>query len=214
MAGAFITVEGAEGGGKTTNVLFIAKQLEAAGHRVVRTREPGGTPLAEDVRDLLLAVRQETVAPLAELLLMFAARAQHINEVIRPALARGDWVLCDRFTDATYAYQGGGRGVEQSQIATLAELVHGDLEPDLTLYLDVPVEVSFERIAGRPHDRFEREQRAFYERVRNAYLERAASHSRYHTIDAAQPLEGVQNAIKAVLDRFVAKQPAPSSAAK
>lgn len=207
MAGAFITVEGAEGGGKTTNVLYIARHLEAAGHTVVRTREPGGTPLAEDVRDMLLAVREETVAPLAELLLMFAARAQHINEVIRPALARGDWVLCDRFTDATYAYQGGGRGVDTNQIATLAELVHGDLQPDLTLYLDVPVDVSFERIAGRPHDRFEREQRGFYERVRNAYLARAESHARYRTVDASQPLESVQAAIKDTLDGFVSAWP-------
>jgi dTMP kinase len=147
--GKFITVEGVEGVGKSTNIHFIADALKKSGINVVLTREPGGTPLAEDMRQLLLTPREEKVAPQAELLLMFAARAQHINEVIAPALERGDWVLCDRFTEATYAYQGGGREMGFDVIAQLEQLVQGGLRPDCTFLLDAPIEVGMARAKKR-----------------------------------------------------------------
>ncbi|MCR9279223.1 MAG: dTMP kinase [Pseudomonadaceae bacterium] len=205
MNGAFITIEGSEGVGKTSNVEAMVARLRAKGLTVVHTREPGGTPLAEDIRTLLLDVRAEPMASLTELLLVFASRAQHLDQVIRPALARGDWVVCDRFTDATYAYQGGGRGLDISQIDQLAALVHGDLQPDLTIYLDLAVDVAFERIKGRDHDRFEREQRAFFESVRSTYRTLAERHQRYELIDASQPLPDVQQDIATRLDAFVAR---------
>ena len=151
--GRFITLEGGEGVGKSTNLELLVELTEAAGHTVVATREPGGTPLAEDIRNLLLGVRDEPVSELTELLLMFAARAQHLEAVIRPALKKGLWVISDRFTDASYAYQGGGRGIDSNKISILEQLVQGDLRPDLTFYLDVPVEIAQSRIADRPHDR-------------------------------------------------------------
>ena len=200
--GRFITLEGGEGVGKSTNLAFVKAHLEAAGLEVVATREPGGTPLAEEIRALLLAVREETMSELSELLLIFAARAQHLATLIEPALARGAWVLSDRFTDATYAYQGGGRGLEARVIALLEQLVQGDLRPDLTLYLDTPLEIAEARLAGRDLDRFEREQRAFFERVREVYLQRSVE-SRFRVIDASVPLERVQQALAAELDRFV-----------
>jgi len=200
--GRFITLEGGEGVGKSTNLAFVQAHLEAAGLEVVPTREPGGTPLAEEIRSLLLAVREEPMADLTELLLVFAGRAQHLATLIEPALARGAWVLSDRFTDATYAYQGGGRGLETAVIALLEQLVQGDLRPDLTLYLDTPLEVAEARLAGRDLDRFEREQRAFFERVRAAYLQRSTE-PRFRVIDAGVPLEQVQLALAAELDRFV-----------
>lgn len=205
MRGAFITIEGSEGVGKTSNVEAMVNRLRGQGLTVVRTREPGGTPLAEEIRGLLLDVRQESMSSLTELLLVFAARAQHLDQVIRPALARGDWVVCDRFTDATYAYQGGGRGLDVNQIEQLADLVHGDLEPDLTIYLDLAVDVAFERIEGRDHDRFEREQRQFFEAVRRTYCELAERHTRYQLIDASQPLSVVQQDIAKRLDVFVSE---------
>lgn len=205
MSGAFITIEGSEGVGKTSNVEAMVSRLRDQGLTVVHTREPGGTPLAEDIRALLLDVREESMASLTELLLVFAARAQHLDQVIRPALARGDWVVCDRFTDATYAYQGGGRGLDVSQIDQLAKLVHGDLQPDLTIYLDLAVDVAFERIKGRDHDRFEREQRQFFESVRRTYRELAGRHARYQLIDASQPLVAVQQDIAERLDAFVSQ---------
>ena len=150
--GRFITLEGSEGVGKTTNVSVIAETLRGLGLTVLQTREPGGTPMAEEIRQLLLAVRQEQVAPLTELLLMFAARAQHIARVIEPALEAGTWVLSDRFTDATWAYQGGGRGGDLQQIAALESMVQGELQPDLTVYLDLDPEVAAVRMAGRERD--------------------------------------------------------------
>ena len=192
MRGKFITLEGSEGVGKTTNVDFVCRAIEAADIPVVRTREPGGTPLAEEIRALLLAVRDEPVADVAELLLVFAARAQHLARTIEPALGTGSWVVSERFTDATYAYQGGGRGVPVATIAALEQLMHGKLQPDLTLYLDAPFDAVAERMAGRSMDRFEREGRTFFERVRGNYLARAAAEERCVVVDAARPLDRVQ----------------------
>lgn len=194
MSGLFITLEGPEGAGKSTNRDYIAARLREAGKDVQLTREPGGTPLAERIRELLLAPSGEPMAVDTELLLMFAARAQHIEQVIRPALARGAVVLCDRFTDATYAYQGGGRGVPMARIAQLEAFVQGGLRPDLTLVFDLPVEVGLARAAARGRlDRFEQEARSFFEAVRQAYLARAeADPLRYQVIDASLPLAEVQ----------------------
>ncbi|MDH0730427.1 dTMP kinase [Pseudomonas sichuanensis] len=201
MSGLFITLEGPEGAGKSTNRDYLAARLREQGVDVVMTREPGGTPLAERIRELLLAPSDEPMAADTELLLMFAARAQHLAEVIRPALARGAVVLCDRFTDATYAYQGGGRGLSVERIAILESFVQGELRPDLTLVFDLPVEVGLARAAARGRlDRFEQEGQAFFEAVRQAYLQRAAQQpQRYSLLDAAQPLEAVQRAIDALL---------------
>lgn len=200
--GRFITLEGGEGVGKSTNLAFVKAHIERAGFEVVATREPGGTPLAEEIRELLLAVREEPMAELTELLLVFAARAQHLTKLIEPALSRGAWVLSDRFTDATYAYQGGGRGLDRTTIAELESMVQGKLRPDLTLYLDSPPQVGESRLVGRELDRFEREQRAFFERVRAAYLERAAD-PRFRVIDASVPLDRVQGALAVALDGFI-----------
>ena len=204
MKGKFITVEGIEGVGKTTNIDFIHQQLQAAGRDVVLTREPGGTPLAEAIRGLLLDPAYTGMDSTCELQLMFAARAEHLAKVIWPALEQGQWVLCDRFTDATYAYQGGGRGIDGGVIARLEELVQGDFRPDLTLLLDVPVEIGLARASKRGAlDRFEQEKVAFFERVRNAYLEMAQrSPDRYRVIDASLPLNDVQNQIAAILSTY------------
>jgi len=197
VTGLFITLEGPEGAGKSTNRDYIAAQLRAAGLDVVLTREPGGTPLAERIREVLLAPSDEAMDADAELLLMFAARAQHIARVIRPALQRGAVVICDRFTDATYAYQGGGRGLPEARIATLEAFVQQGLQPDLTLVFDLPVEIGLARATARGRlDRFEQEGRAFFEAVRSAYLARAATDTqRYRIVDAAQPLADVQRAL-------------------
>ena len=204
MRGKFITVEGIEGAGKSSNIAFIQQCLEARGKSVLATREPGGTHLAEAVRAILLGA-DYPLGEDAELLLMFAARAQHLSERIRPALAAGDWVLCDRFTDATYAYQGGGRGVAAGRIAALEQWVQGDLRPDLTILLDVPVAVGLERAGQRSEpDRFEREEAAFFGRVRDAYLERAAADpARFRVVDAAAPLPQVQAALTAIADELL-----------
>jgi dTMP kinase len=201
VSGLFITLEGPEGAGKSTNREYLAARLREQGVDVVMTREPGGTPLAERIRELLLAPSDELMAADTELLLMFAARAQHLAEVIRPALARGAVVLCDRFTDATYAYQGGGRGLSVERIAILESFVQGELRPDLTLVFDLPVEVGLARAAARGRlDRFEQEGQAFFEAVRQAYLQRAARQpQRYSLLDAAQPLAAVQLAIDALV---------------
>ncbi len=198
MIGKFITVEGIEGVGKSTNMEFIHRQLQTAGKDVLVTREPGGTPLAEAIRELLLDPAFTGMDALCELQLMFAARAEHLAKVIRPALAAGRWVLCDRFTDATYAYQGGGRGLETAVIARLEDLVQGDFRPDLTLLLDVPVETGLARASLRGTlDRFEQEKIEFFERVRQSYLGMARKHpGRYRIIDASQSLEAVQQLIR------------------
>jgi dTMP kinase len=198
--GLFINMEGGEGVGKSTNLGFLESFLRGHGVDVVITREPGGTRLGEDIRDLLLQLREEPVNPTAELLLIFAARAQHISELIEPSLAAGKWVLSDRFTDATYAYQCGGRGVDQQVVKQLEALVQGALRPDLTLLLDAPVSVGMRRAHNRGElDRFEQETLVFFERVRSAYLQQAEIHSdRYRVIDASQPLVTVQQALATV----------------
>ena len=201
MKGKFITVEGIEGVDKTTNIGFIHQQLQAAGRDVVLTREPGGTPLGEAVRGLLLDPEYTGMDSTCELQLMFAARAEHLARLVWPALENGKWVLCDRFTDATYAYQGGGRGIDTAIIARLEELVQGDFRPDLTLLLDVPVAVGLARASKRGAlDRFEQEKVEFFERVRSAYLDMAKRYpERYRVIDAGQPLEAVQQQLAAIL---------------
>ena len=201
MRGRFITIEGGEGAGKSTMMSRVANWLESTGHRVVRTREPGGTDLAEKLREILLDRNNISLSDRAELLLVFAARAQHLDELIRPALARGDWVLCDRFTDATWAYQGGGRGLPRDEIASLETLVHGDLQPDLTLLLDLPVELGMKRAARRSQaDRFEQESTLFFKQVRDAYLERAeAAPERFAVIDASRNMDEVWSQIDSVL---------------
>ena len=203
--GLFITLEGPEGAGKTTNREFLAEHLQQAGHQVVQTREPGGTELAEKIRELLLAEHEEPVAVDTELLLMFAARAQHLQQLILPALAQGKVVLCDRFTDATYAYQGGGRGIDPQRIAILENFVQGDLRPDLTLLFDLPVAEGMARAVQRGRlDRFEQEQQTFFEAVRGNYLQRAQTDpDRFRIINAALPLAGVQQQLLPVLQEIM-----------
>ncbi len=205
MTGFFITVEGSEGAGKSTNVSFIESLLRNAGKDVLLTREPGGTALGEQVRELLLGSRHDGMADDTELLLVFAARAEHLAKVIRPALAAGKWVLCDRFTDATYAYQGGGRGIANERVAQLEEWVQGPLRPHLTLLLDVPVDVGMIRAGKRSKpDRFERQQLDFFERVRGTYLARASMcPERYRIVDASKSLARVQIQIKKALNEFL-----------
>ena len=204
MHGKFITIEGTEGVGKTTNIEFIQTWLNQQQVDFVTTREPGGTPLAEQIRELLLTPRDEKVCNSAELLLMFAGRAQHLDQVIVPAIQSGCCVVCDRFTDATYAYQGFGRGMDSTLIAHLERLVQAELRPDLTLILDIPVEIGLQRASQRSApDRFEREQTEFFERVRQGYLSIAANEpERCVVIDASQPLEDVQRDITTALKSF------------
>jgi len=205
VSGVFITLEGGEGVGKSTQLTVVREHLMQSGRDVLVTREPGGTPFAEAIRDLLLAPREEAVSGQAELLLMFAARAAHLEQRIRPALARGQWVVCDRFTDATYAYQGGGRGLPQEEIAVLERLVQGDFRPHATILLDAPVEIGLARMQERgAPDRFEREQAAFFERVRGVYLARAAAEpERFIVIDASRPVEEVSAAVRGALDALL-----------
>lgn len=202
--GKFITIEGIEGVGKSTNIDFIASLLETSGRRVLKTREPGGTPMAESIRDMLLAHGHEPVPDVAELLLFFASRALHLHNVIRPALARGDWVICDRFTDASRAYQGFGRGLDLAMINTLAEWVHDGLDPDLTILLDAPADVGLTRAGARSSaDRLESEKASFYARVRDGYLELAAAEpGRFCVVDASKGLDEVQVAIAVAVGRF------------
>ena len=203
--GIFITLEGGEGAGKSTNLAYIRQWLQHDGREVVITREPGGTELGERVREILLHSKQLHITPESEMLLMFAARAEHITKVIKPALAAGKVVLCDRFTDATYAYQGGGRGLALERIATIESWVQGDLRPDLTLLFDVPVEAGRERAGQRSEpDRFEREDNDFFMRVRAAYLARAhAEPARVRVIDAGRALPQVEAQIAVVLQEVV-----------
>ncbi len=203
--GKFITLEGVEGVGKTTNLTFIQKYLQQHNISVVVTREPGGTPLAEKLRQLLLANDSETISEHAELLMIFAARAQHIKHVIEPALAKGQWVLCDRFTDATFAYQGGGRNMCISTIEWLEKMVQGHLKPDLTVLLDAPVEIGMQRAKARAtFDRFESEKIIFFEQVRRAYLLQADLHpNRIKLIKANQPLVDVQCGLIEIISAFL-----------
>ncbi len=199
--GFFITLEGGEGVGKTTNLSFIKQQLQFAGFDVLTTREPGGTQLAEKIRQLLLEEKDEQVSEQAELLMMFAARAQHIQQVIKPALEQGKCVLCDRFTDATYAYQGGGREMDMKMIAWLEEKVQNGLKPDLTFLLDALIEIGMQRANKRGKlDRFESEQQAFFQRVRKTYLQRAEEYPEViKIINADQPLQQVQDNIELMI---------------
>ncbi len=201
--GCFITLEGPEGAGKSTMLDVVAECAAQRGVEVVTTREPGGTRLGEAVRAILLDPQQSELAADTELLLLFAARAQHIHQVIEPALVAGRWVVCDRFTDASYAYQGAGRGIPEARIAALETWVQAGLRPDLTLLFDLPVEIGLERAGRRGDaDRFEREQRPFFERVRAGYLQRAAAEpSRFATIDAAADPAQVRAQIAAVLEQ-------------
>jgi dTMP kinase len=209
MAGRFITLEGIEGAGKSTVARFVREWLTGRGITVCATREPGGTPLAERVRELVLNRQGESITPVTETLLMFAARGLHIDNLIRPALARGDWVVCDRFTDATRAYQGGGRGVSGEWIEQLAAAVQRGLRPDCTLLLDLPVEVGLQRVRQRsgtstPTDRFEEEPARFFERVRATYLDLAhAEPKRIRIIDASRELAEVQNQVATVLETLL-----------
>lgn len=211
--GRFITLEGIEGAGKSTVARFVVATLEAAGLTVRATREPGGTPLAERLRHIVLERGAERVSPVTETLLMFAARALHVENVIRPALARGEWVVCDRFTDATRAYQGRGRGVDGTLIEALAQAVHADLAPDCTLLLDLSVTEGLARArarTGAPTDRFEAETVAFFERVRAGYLALARAEPwRVHVIDAAAPLAQVEGAVAALLGELTARADIP-----
>ena len=204
-AGRFITVEGIEGSGKSTQVRYIQAFLQSAGKRVVATREPGGTPVGEALRELLLDPSYEAMASETELLMVFAARAEHIAKLIRPAVARGEWVVCDRFTDATYAYQGGGRGIAASRIAQLEQWVQHGLRPDLTVLLDISEEQGLARAHARgARDRFEREAQRFFERIRTAYLSQAKREpQRYRVVDAAQGVSAVQADIASILKPFL-----------
>lgn len=195
--GKFITLEGSEGVGKTTNIDFVCQLLETNNVPYIRTREPGGTPLAEALRDAMLAVREEQVSGMTELLLVFAARMQHLDGVIRPALAQGMWVVCDRFTDASYAYQGYGRGLKLERIAALEQWVQDGLQPDLTLLLDLAPDLAQQRMLERTKDRMESEQLEFYQRVRAGYLTRAAAdEGRFRVIDAQKTIDQVAAAIE------------------
>ncbi|MDX1757125.1 MAG: dTMP kinase [Marinobacter sp.] len=199
--GQFIAFEGTEGVGKSTQISRAAETLKGQGIEVELTREPGGTPMAEAIRELLLTPRAESVHETTELLLMFAARAQHLHNRILPALAQGRWVLCDRFTDATFAYQGAGRGVPEARIALLETLVQQDVRPDHVILLDAPVETGMARAAKRGElDRFEQEEVAFFERIRQCYLDRARRASdRYHVVDASVPLDAVTERVRTLL---------------
>jgi dTMP kinase len=198
MTGRFITLEGMDGAGKSTHISNIIQILQAQGHEVISTREPGGTALGEKLRELLL---HENMHPETETLLMFAARREHIDRVISPALVRGAYVLSDRFTDATYAYQCGAKGVPASKIQLLEQWVQSDIQPDITLLFDVPVEVSLNRLAtARSPDKFERENAEFFTRIRHAYLQRAIENpARFRVIDANKPLEEVKKSVEDII---------------
>ena len=199
-AGKFITFEGIEGVGKSTNIAHFTRAIEKRGHTVLTTREPGGTPLAERIRDLVAEHGDEPMPDIAELLLVFASRALHVNNLIRPALTAGTWVVCDRFTDSSRAYQGGGRGLPQEDINQLADWVHGDLRPDLTILLDAPVETGMSRAEQRSDlDRFEMERSEFFTRARETYLGLAvAEPDRFVIVDATQDLDAVKQVIESI----------------
>lgn len=196
--GRFITIEGIEGTGKSTNIAFLKSLVKEHELEVITTREPGGTPLAEQIRELLLVHREENLPPLTELLLFFASRSVMLKNLVIPALERGDWVICDRFTDATRAYQGAGRGLDISVIEQLADWVHGGLQPDLTVLLDAPAELGISRVKSRGQgDRMDSQELIFYEKVRTAYLNLAKENpERFVVVDATQSLADVQDAIR------------------
>lgn len=206
-SGKFITLEGGEGAGKSTCLPLIEEQIIKAGHSVLITREPGGTELAEHIRELLLTPNDTPIHENTELLLMFAARAQHIHEKILPALETGKYVVCDRFTDATYAYQGGGRGIENSRIEVLEQWVQHDLRPDLTILFDIPVVDGLNRANRRSKpDRFEQEKLDFFERVRAAYLDIAeAQPQRFRIVDASKPFTEVSLQLSTIMTAFLAQ---------
>lgn len=203
--GKFITIEGIEGVGKSSNIDILVQHLQQSGIDVLTTREPGGTPLAEEIRELLVNRNDEAIPEIAELLLMFAARALNVENVIKPALAAGTWVICDRFTDSSRAYQGGGRGIPMQIIDGLADSVHGDTWPDLTILLDAPVDVGLQRAKSRSKpDRFEEEQHTFFAKVRNCYLSLAeAEPERFAVIDTTQSLPKVNQEVINLADRLM-----------
>ena len=203
MAGLFITVEGIDGAGKTTHLQWLREYFTRRGRRVVATREPGGTPLGEDLRELLLH-SEYPIHPETEALLMFAARREHLERVILPALAAGQVVLCDRFTDATFAYQGWGRGVSVARLEILEEWVQRGLQPDLTLFFDVPAHVGQERLdSGQPRDRFERERADFFERARSGYLDRAARDpQRFRVIDSTRSIVDIERTLEDIISIY------------
>lgn len=203
--GKFITVEGIEGVGKSTNIAVLVERIRAAGHEVLTTREPGGTPFAEDIRDILMNRGDEPVPEIAEVLLMFAARSFNVSNVIVPALEAGTWVVCDRFTDSTRAYQGGGRGIPMATIDRIADWVHGDTWPDLTILLDAPVSIGMARAGSRSEpDRFEQEQHEFFERVRECYLQLAdAEPGRFTVIDTTRSIAHVSADVVTVVERLL-----------
>lgn len=205
MTGKFITIEGQDGAGKSTNIAAIASFLARNNIDFVTTREPGGTEFGETLRQLLLSSKDNIIGDMSELLLIFAARAQHIDAIIKPALAQEQWVLCDRFTDATYAYQGAGRALGFDAVGQLEQLVQGDLRPDLTLVLDLPVDVGVARAGQRSEpDRFEQQQLDFKQRVRDAYLEIADTQpERVKLINATESIEAVANQIITILEQFI-----------
>ncbi len=203
--GKFITIEGSEGSGKSTNIHFIQEYLSKKNIEFISTREPGGTPVAEKIRDLLLDKANSSLCDDAELLLMFAARSQHLNELIIPALDAGKWVLSDRFTDASFAYQGGGRGLSWDKISQLEQWVQGSLRPDATILLDIPVDIGMERVHQRGEtDRFEQEQLSFFNRIREAYLKLAKENpERFHIIDTQPSIEDVRKQLATVMEKLM-----------
>ena len=206
MSGLFITIEGIECVGKSTNAKFISDLLNKKDIKTHVTREPGGTALGEKIRKILLFEQNDSISPLGELLLLFAAREKHINEVIKPNLEQGKWVISDRFTDASFAYQGFGRGLGFDQVNQLKQIIQNGFEPDLTFLLDAPIDVIKSRRKLNPNDRFESEDRQFFERVRQGYLQLASVfEDRVRIIDATQPIEQVQSEIQSCLLDFIGK---------
>lgn len=207
--GKFITVEGIEGVGKSTNIAVMVERIESAGRRVLTTREPGGTPLAEDIRDIVMNRADEPIPEIAELLLVFAARSLNVNNVILPALEAGTWVVSDRFTDSSRAYQGGGRGIPMETIDRLADWVHGDCWPDLTILLDAPVELGMQRANSRgAPDRFEQERHDFFQRVRECYLQLASREaSRFIVLDTTRNMDDVKADVAAIVDELISNTP-------
>jgi len=206
MTGKFISVEGIEGAGKSTQIQFIKSYLENFNKSVIVTREPGGTPLGEEIRELLLRPRKDGMSDNTELLLMFAARAEHIKQVILPALAAGKWVVCDRFVDATFAYQGGGRGIHEQRISSLSDWTLDGLKTDLTLLFDLPVQIGQQRVNQRllEKDRFEQEKTDFFEKIRQCYLDRAVNEpERIQIIDASQSIDNIQQQVSISLNKLL-----------